>query len=297
MPVRHSEFFKLTRRGMSKPLASLPALPVDTARAAKTLLEDGYFYLIIGDHLDSLFADIALADLYAVKEIPVVHPALLTLITLFQFLEDLPDKPAADSARTRIDWKYALHLPLNYPGFDSALLNDLRERLMRRQAQQPILGHVLAHFREIGLLGDTSLQPSDAVFILEAVHAHNRLKLVMEAMRLAMEMLATCCPEWLQKIALPHWYERYSSSAQSFRFPRATEEREAQGLEIGADGFYLLQALAQRDAPELAFAMTEIKSLQQMWDHHFEKSQDSVRWGVPRDASLPMDIMKLQSRF
>jgi transposase len=35
-------------------------------------------------------------------------------VTLFQFAEVLPDRQAAEEVRGRIDWKYALALPLMY---------------------------------------------------------------------------------------------------------------------------------------------------------------------------------------
>ncbi len=274
---------------MSTSTASLPSLPADTAYAAKALLAEGDFYQVIGDRFDLLVAEIDMSNLYTAEDIPAVHPAVLTLVTLFQFLEDLLDQQAADAARTWTDWKYALHLPLNHPGFDPKLLWEFRERLVPLEARQPILGCVLANFRELGLLENIDPQPPDGVFILDAVGAHNRLKQIMETMRVAMETLATWWPEWLQKIALPHWYERYSLASPSFRFLRDKEERDAQALAIGADGFYLLNALTQPDAPELAVAMAEIKSVRQVWNHHFEKYQGQVRWRAARDALLPAD--------
>ena len=43
---------------------------------------------------------------------PAVAPAQLALVTIFQFAEGLCDRQAADAVRARIDWKYALRLPL-----------------------------------------------------------------------------------------------------------------------------------------------------------------------------------------
>ena len=42
----------------------------------------------------------------------------LAFITVLQFLEELPDRQAADAVRGRIDWKYLLGLALDDPGFD-----------------------------------------------------------------------------------------------------------------------------------------------------------------------------------
>ena len=46
------------------------------------------------------------------------RPWRLALVTLMQFVENLSDRQAADSVRSRIDWKYVLGLVLTDPGFD-----------------------------------------------------------------------------------------------------------------------------------------------------------------------------------
>jgi transposase len=54
----------------------------------------------------------------------------LALITMFQFVEDLSDRQAADAVRARVDWKYALGLNLDNPGFDHRVLSEFRSRLI-----------------------------------------------------------------------------------------------------------------------------------------------------------------------
>jgi transposase len=46
-----------------------------------------------------------------------------------QFAEDLSDRAAADAIRSRIDWKYALGLELDDPGFNYSVLCEFRARL------------------------------------------------------------------------------------------------------------------------------------------------------------------------
>lgn len=50
------------------------------------------------------------------------HAFRLALITLLQFMEELPDRQAADAVRGRIDWKYLLGLDLTDPGFDATVV-------------------------------------------------------------------------------------------------------------------------------------------------------------------------------
>lgn len=53
-----------------------------------------------------------------------------------QFMEDLPDRQAAEAVRSRIDWKYALSLELGDPGFDFSVLCEFRTRLIAGNVEQ-----------------------------------------------------------------------------------------------------------------------------------------------------------------
>ena len=55
-----------------------------------------------------------------------------------------------------------------------------------------------------------SEQRTDATHVLAAIRVLNRLELVAETLRAALNELATVAPTWLQRIAPPAWYERYS---------------------------------------------------------------------------------------
>jgi transposase len=57
-------------------------------------------------------------------------PWRLALVTVFQFMERLPDRQAADAVRSRRDWKYALSLELTDPGCDHTVLSEFRSRLV-----------------------------------------------------------------------------------------------------------------------------------------------------------------------
>jgi transposase len=67
------------------------------------------------DELGSQVEDRALAHLFPRRGQPAERPWRLALITMFQFVEDLSDRQAADAVRARIDWKYALGLDLDNP--------------------------------------------------------------------------------------------------------------------------------------------------------------------------------------
>ncbi|KAA0584296.1 transposase [Azospirillum oryzae] len=71
-----------------------------------------------------------LAALYPERGQPAAAPWRLALVSVLQFLEELPDPQAADAVQGRIDWKYALSLDLTDPGFDFSVLSEFRDQLV-----------------------------------------------------------------------------------------------------------------------------------------------------------------------
>ncbi|WP_201386330.1 transposase [Ktedonobacter sp. SOSP1-85] len=91
--------------------------------------------MILGDELASIYTDEIFAHLFPKRERPVEAPWRLAVITVLQTIEHLRDRQAADAVRARIDWKYALSLPLDDEGFDfsiCAYLSSTAHRCPRR---------------------------------------------------------------------------------------------------------------------------------------------------------------------
>jgi hypothetical protein len=61
------------------------------------------------------------------------------------YIEGLSDRQAADAVRGRIDWKYALALELDDPGFNHTVLSEFRSRLVNGQAEELLLDTLLDH--------------------------------------------------------------------------------------------------------------------------------------------------------
>src|SRR5256885_710267 len=116
-----------------KPQPSRP-LPEELARLGAILLPSDSPYRLIGDQLYALYDNAAFADLYHAEGKPALPPVDLLFVLAFQALEDLGDRAAADAVRLRLDWKYALHLPLDHAGFNFPVLSDFRTRLLTHDA-------------------------------------------------------------------------------------------------------------------------------------------------------------------
>jgi transposase len=246
-----------------------PALPADTARAAKSVFNIENLYLAIGDQLDRLLDDINWEKLNAFGAKPASNLFVLAMVTLFQFAEDLPDHQAAEALRTRMDWKYALHLALDYPGLAPAELSEFRQRLSRDATGQKELRRVLHRLRRIGLLGGRDKRDADVAAVLTAVDTLSRTETVTDVMRQTLETLASKQPDWLREISPPHWYERYDRKVETAHLSGSREEQEALVQAIGVDIAYLLGAIAESDVPALA-ALPEVQALRQTWQTEFK---------------------------
>ena len=255
-----------------KPIDLTP-VPSETARAA---FPKGNLYLKVRDELGTIFQDETFTAFFSLRGCPAESPARLALVTLFQFAEGLSDRAAAEAVRSRIDWKYALGLPLDDPGFDATVLVEFRQRFLVHQQTRLLFDTLLAKLREVGKVKARGKQRTDAPHVLASAHSYNRLECVWEAMRWTLNSVAQIVPQWLREQVPMLWYERYT------RRPEGGALTEAQRLalkeQIGADGYALLTAVWEKtNAPDLRHLLA-LEVLRQIWVQHFFWENGVVRF-------------------
>src|SRR5205085_5755507 len=157
------------------------------------------------DELGRRYADRDFAALFPVRGQPALAPAQLALVTLLQFAAGLSDRQAADAVRGRIDWKYALCLELDDPGFDHAVLCEFRARLLAAEQEALLFERLLARCQEAGLVRARGRQRTDSTAVLAAIRLLNRLELVDETLRHALHTLAAVVPDWLRQACPAVW--------------------------------------------------------------------------------------------
>jgi transposase len=187
----------------------IPAIPTETVRVAHAAFPRGNPYLRMRDALGPIYADPAFAGLFPKEGQPALAPAQLALVTIMQFAEGLSDRQAADAVRSRIDWKYTLALELTDPGFDASVLSEFRSRLVAGQAETLLFETLLTHLHTLGLVKPRTRQRTDSTHVLAAIHVLNRLECVGEALRQALNTLASSAPEWLRAWVPTRWFDRY----------------------------------------------------------------------------------------
>lgn len=79
----------------------------------------------------------------------------------------------------------------------------------------------------------------------------------------------------------PEWNERYEVRLEDMRLPEAGPKRHVFAGQVGADGFFLLDILAQLDALPAAATLLVVEMSRRAWNRHFERSDDK-KDGRPR---------------
>jgi transposase len=119
----------------------------------------------VRDRLDGLWRDEDFQAWYPRDGRPGLSPAQLATVSVLQFLLGLSDRGAAEAVRCRIDFKYALGLDLDDPGFHHSVLGDFRDRLLEEGRADRLLDLALARLKEAGLVRERTTQRTDSTHV------------------------------------------------------------------------------------------------------------------------------------
>lgn len=271
------------------------AIPEETVRVARAAFPKGNPYMHLRDALGPVYADSTFASLFDPEGQPAVSPGQLAFVLVLQFAEGLSDRQAAEAVRSRIDWKYALGLALTDTGFDASVLSEFRQRLLAGGVVQQLLDDLLQRCQAQGWLKAGGKQRTDSTHVLAAVRILNRLELVGETLRQALEALSQEIPHWLQQHVPAEWYVRYGQRFEQYRLPKAQCEQRVWGELIGADGHWLLAALYQDAQVSWCLHLEAVRILRQVWLQQDQVEDEVVRWR--QAGNLPPASLLIESPY
>lgn len=253
-------------------------IPEYTARFGRETLAETDPYRLVGEGVNGILSREDFVGLYSQVGRGAVDPVVLSLVTVFQFLENIPDRQAARWAVMRMDWKYALHLPLNWQGFHYADLCNFRKRLVEHEAERLVFDKVLEWVRELGFLKKYGKQRTDSTHFLGAVERLSRLELVWETLRLALRAIQAEAGQWYGKQIPSTFHEVYVERHSSWRLSQ--QEVKTEMLKAGRDGYWLLDRLEESAAPWVQ-ELREVKTLRTVWEQQFEREGDETKTRPP----------------
>lgn len=273
------------------------SIPEQTARVARAAFPNGNPYMRTSDHLGPIYSNPLFAHLFPNDGQPAQDPARLALVLIMAFAEGLSDRQAADAVRSRIDWKYALALPLDDPGFDASVLCEFRSRLLDGQAERLLFDTLLERLREHKLVKPAGRQRTDSTHVLSASTVLNRLECVGETLRHALNSLATLAPDWLRSWVPSAWFDRYGRRFEEYRLPSGKADRYALAEEIGADGRHLLLAIDAENAPAWLREVEAVQILRRVWLQQYYASAPEAAMQWRRAEDLPSASLLISSPY
>lgn len=250
----------------------LSQMPSETEAVGKRVLKEDDPYRIIGERLADILADEEFAEMYEPTGRNAIWPSVLAMVTLFQFQESAPDREAARMVATRIDWKYALRLPLDYEGFDFSVLCDFRRRILEHGREALVFEVVLERVKALGFIKRRGKARTDSIAVLGAVRSLSLLETVTETLRVAVRAIEGADLDWAEGEIPASFRERYARTRPDYRLSR--EEREAALLEAGQDGLWLLERIEA--AAEGLRELEELRLLGKVWEQRYELAGGKV---------------------
>lgn len=271
------------------------AVPKETARVAKRVFQKGNLCVRLRETLGTIYEDELFADLFSPTGQPAEAPWRLALVCVLQFVEDLSDRQAAEAVRGRIDWKYLLGLELTDEGFDFSVLSEFRDRLLSAEAGARIFEELVKKLSDGGWIKKRGVQRTDSTHVLAAVRRLNRVELLGEMLRAALNRLAERDPDWLRNWVPVAWFERYSRRIEEWRLPSAKEKQTEVMEQIGQDGLRLLDEVCNERTPLSLRQLPEVQWLRKTWMQQFFWQQGVLR--LRKTEDLPPAHLTVRSPY
>jgi transposase len=248
-----------------------PSIPENTIRAARVSFGRGNIYLRLGDQLNGLITKID-ADLLTIQ-FDGYMGTLLAALTLIQYVEGLTDNELSVALHGRVDLRYALHLPTPGPRLDASLLCGFRQRVLKDDRARSLLEQTFKVLYPEVKADELNADPGICL-VIQTICTNTIRAAVVESMFHAIEALSANHFTWLRKVALPHWYERYSHSLLMLDSGLSIRQKEFTLEDVRADIEYLIQAADQSNS-QMINEVPEVKTLRSVWNQLInEKPED-----------------------
>ncbi len=178
----------LGRRNPQRSLFEAPTWPHPVAGDS--------FYARMASVNELLFRDEDLAELYCLDNgRPSVPPSLLSGITLLQFYDNVSDEEAVERTRFDLRWKVALHLPLDFAGFDPSVLSYFRKRLIEHKKERYAFDRLIAVARTAGFLPDKLTLLTDTTWAKGAGAVQDTYTLIRKSLRKLLRQMGYALPQ------------------------------------------------------------------------------------------------------
>jgi transposase len=193
---------------------------------------------IFSKEIYCLFQDEDFKDCYSRVGRWAISPSFLAMVTLLQYRENLSDEETAQACIKRLDWKIALHLPIDEKkSFDSSTLCRFRKRLKENNKTTYIFDKIIKQVIKKGFIKKTTNQRIDATHIVSHVNRISTTDLLFRAVKCLVEEIRNKDKNIYEKEIPEYIKERYLNKFSSFGMSK--DKLKDRRTEIVEDGYKL----------------------------------------------------------
>ncbi len=264
------------------------SIPETTRQMVEPILPLDSVCRLLGNQAVELIDEKELAKMYHREGRGAINPVVLSFVLILQFLEDLPDRLAAEMAVMRLDWKYALRQELTWTGFDQSNLSNFRKRLREHGQEFVIFEQLIAHLKQAGHI-QSKRQRTDATHILGAVEHLSRLELVWESLHLALVELINSDSQWVINQFPPSFVKEHSQRRSDYRLKPSEITRAM--AQAGQDSWWLLEQVKLLGCADWQ-SLPAIEMLRRVLDEQFEiLDEDPSTLQIKKDVDASGDVI------
>jgi hypothetical protein len=252
-------------------------LPSDTEQIARMVFNRGDPYLALGDRINSIIGDLPIKNIEINPEEKNRPMLLLAVITSMQYREGFNDLQTAEAVSLRVDWKYALHLPIHYRYISPESFCEFRAHIRHNPTAKEVFQQLLNRLHEENFLIVKGRSIENVNQLIYDLCDLNRLMLIQNTFISLLESVSASCPDWLRSIALPHWYEKYFRNSEKFKQGLKIDDLKNRASSIGKDCLYFFQSI-EKSHQNCQSCLSESHDLWKNWRNQFELRNDEVHW-------------------
>jgi len=280
----------------------LGPVPDCTERLAKVLLrgQARRRFIILAEQLTELFSEFEsqLEASYPDAGQWGIHPFRVIGLLLLQAMEGLSDRQATEMVVLNVGWKLVLRLPMDHEGWNDSILSKARDRFLETQVLMELFDAFLASAKDKGYL-NVIKQRVDATHIEACVRSLNRVELVLETVRNAIEALTEEDVNFVRSIRRENWLKRYYLDRPfNYRLPKSDSERTKMAEAAGDDGFHILKSIEQapKDKRNAFENLQAIETLRKVLEEQFS-SEDRGKPKFKESKELKPSGIRIASPY
>lgn len=207
------------------------------------LLEKDNPLKLFSEYIYPAFKDEDFKECYSENGRNGISPALLSLITILQWRENLSDVETLEACNFRLDWKIALHLSMDDINlFDPSTLCRFRRRLMDHEKASLMFDKILNLCIEKGFVKKRGKLRVDATHIIKHINRISTTDLIYRSVKALCEELEHKFEAIYEETVPLDIKERYEKKFSSFGMSK--QRRGDKQAELVQDGL-MLQAIAK----------------------------------------------------